>query len=41
MIDGFLFLVRTKSGCIVSWCSFLCNRLTIWQYALSHCTLIW
>ena len=40
MIVGFLFLARAKSGYTISRRSFLCNRLTIWQDAPSHRTLI-
>jgi len=40
MIAGFLFLICAKSGCTVSRRPFLCNRLTRWQDALSHRTLI-
>ena len=36
MIVGFLFLIRTMSGCAVSRHPFLCDKLRRWQDAPSH-----
>ena len=36
LIVGFLFLIRTMSGCVVRRHSFLCDRLTKLQDAPSH-----
>jgi len=41
IIGGFLSLNHAKSGCAVTRRTFLCNRLTIRQDALSHHALMW
>jgi len=41
IIGGFLFLNHAKSGCTVTRRTFLRNRLTIRQDALSHHALMW